>query len=162
MRSRRRNSLSASERKPRHPSTFRRSLASFPAMLNYIWAGLIVFALVFALIIDGQDISRNTYRNGKAIPITIRPRSEAPLPEDGRAEVEVFIEPALFRDHFGLSTEPTLASSYPANLIATPRGKQILFAKDAPFPEPLLTMRNFLGGDDKQLRGTVVAGDWFA
>ena len=37
-------------------------------MLNYIWAGLIVFSLVFALLRDFGDIHNDTYRNGAALP----------------------------------------------------------------------------------------------
>ena len=35
-------------------------------MLNYIWAGLVVFSLVFALTTDIQDLRHDTYRNGKS------------------------------------------------------------------------------------------------
>lgn len=34
-------------------------------MLNYIWGGLIIFSLVFALASDGSDIVNNTWRNGE-------------------------------------------------------------------------------------------------
>ena len=37
-------------------------------MLNYIWAGLIVFSLVFALCGDISDLHNDTYRNGKSLP----------------------------------------------------------------------------------------------
>ena len=40
-------------------------------MLNYIWAGLIVFSLVFALVRDVNDIRHDTYRNGAALPVKI-------------------------------------------------------------------------------------------
>ena len=40
-------------------------------MLNYIWAGLIVFSLVFALVNDTLDLSRDTYANGRSLDVTI-------------------------------------------------------------------------------------------
>ena len=47
-------------------------------MLNYIWAGLIVFSLVFALGHDFQDIRQDTYRNGAALPVTNQARFAGP------------------------------------------------------------------------------------
>jgi spore maturation protein A len=38
-------------------------------MLNYIWGGLIIFSLLFALVNDGNDIIQNTWKNGEAIQI---------------------------------------------------------------------------------------------
>lgn len=38
-------------------------------MLNYIWGGLIIFSLLFALVNDGNDIFQNTWRNGEVIQI---------------------------------------------------------------------------------------------
>ena len=40
-------------------------------MLNYIWAGLIVFSLVFALANDTRDLTRDTYRNGEPLAVTV-------------------------------------------------------------------------------------------
>lgn len=40
-------------------------------MLNYIWGGLIIISLVFALVNDGRDIVQNTWKNGEAISIEI-------------------------------------------------------------------------------------------
>ncbi|MDI6401864.1 nucleoside recognition domain-containing protein [Balneolaceae bacterium ANBcel3] len=41
-------------------------------MLNYIWAGLIIISLAFAVIHDITDITRNTYRNGEIHTLDIR------------------------------------------------------------------------------------------
>lgn len=38
-------------------------------MLNYIWGGLIIFSLLFALVNDGNDIIQNNWRNGEVIQI---------------------------------------------------------------------------------------------
>jgi hypothetical protein len=41
------------------------------SMLNYIWAGLIVSAFVFALGYDANDLARDTYRNGQPLPVEL-------------------------------------------------------------------------------------------
>lgn len=46
-------------------------------MLNYIWAGLIIISLVFALTTDIKDISENTYQNGIPQKVIVRfPKNE--------------------------------------------------------------------------------------
>src|SRR5437867_3192060 len=122
-------------------------------MLNYIWAGLIISALVFALINDGIDISRDTYRNGRALPVTIRLKAASSQPP--RSDVDVIISSSAFESHFGVAGGSKLAASYPATLVASPNGSQVIFAKEATLPEPLLTIRDFLGGADKQLNAVV-------
>src|SRR5215210_7339310 len=97
-------------------------------MLNYIWAGLIIFSLVFAVINDVGDLARNKYGNGRPLPVVIEPLPAKPL-------VNVRIDPASYKDHFG-ALEP-LAPAYAATMITTDRGRELRFADDAPVP-PLL------------------------
>ena len=40
-------------------------------MLNYIWAGLIIISVLFALWQDGTDIADDRFRNGAALPIQV-------------------------------------------------------------------------------------------
>lgn len=121
-------------------------------MLNYIWAGLIVLALAFALVTDVADLKRDTYRNGRTLAATLVYKK--PPPEGARqAEIDVIIDPQVYRDLFGGSASP--AAAYPATLVRAESGLQVRFAKNTPFPEPLLTMQEFLGGDDKELRARV-------
>ena len=47
-------------------------------MLNYIWAGLIIFSLGFALTNDIRDLSRDTYRNGRSLPVRIEAAGNKP------------------------------------------------------------------------------------
>ena len=47
-------------------------------MLNYIWGGLIIVSLLFALIGDGADYFNDTYQNGKEISVDLR------FPENGQ------------------------------------------------------------------------------
>ena len=51
-------------------------------MLNYIWAGLIIISLVFALWTDVGDLSRDTYRNGTPLPVAL----DLAAPFDGAAD----------------------------------------------------------------------------
>lgn len=59
-------------------------------MLNYIWAGLIIISLVFAVSQDVMDLVQDTYQNGKIHPI------ELEFPENGdpgkRQNVQFAIE----------------------------------------------------------------------
>ena len=49
-------------------------------MLNYIWAGLIILSLVFAISSDGYDYFTDTYENGKVYEL------EAAFPSDAEPE----------------------------------------------------------------------------
>lgn len=40
-------------------------------MLNYIWGGLIVFSLIFALVNDASDIVNDTWRNGEEFSVEL-------------------------------------------------------------------------------------------
>ncbi|MEX0746557.1 MAG: nucleoside recognition protein, partial [Rhodothermales bacterium] len=57
-------------------------------MLNYIWAGLIIISLAFALISDFRDVSQDRYRNDEPLPITLEyPEGYQPGARRVRAEV---------------------------------------------------------------------------
>ena len=65
-------------------------------MLNYIWAGLIVFSFVFALVNDLRDLRNDTYRNGKPLSVAVdRPGGQG-------SAVTVRIDPAAYKAHFGV------------------------------------------------------------
>jgi len=122
-------------------------------MLNYIWAGLIIFSLVFALISDVGDISRDTYRNGEPLPVTLS------FP-DGlsvgarRQSADVRIDPAVYGPFYGTDTRPD--SIYAATLIGTAEGNQLRFDADASLPEPLATIRDVTNPREEQLQGEVI------
>ena len=40
-------------------------------MLNYIWGGLIIFSLLFAVVNDANDIYSDTWKNGEQIELSI-------------------------------------------------------------------------------------------
>lgn len=43
----------------------------YTAMLNYIWGGLIIFSLLFAVVNDANDIYSDTWKNGQKIELNI-------------------------------------------------------------------------------------------
>ncbi len=122
-------------------------------MLNYIWAGLIVSSLVFALISDVGDITRDTYRNGEPLPVTIS------FPDGFNAEArrqaaEVRINALEFQTFYGTANSPD--SVYAATLIGTEEGTQLRFDVDANLPEPLATIRDVTNPREEQLQGEVI------
>jgi spore maturation protein A len=122
-------------------------------MLNYIWAGLIFFSLVFAMTNDVLDLKRGTYRNGQSLHVTIVDSAD---PAAGSRPVIVQIDRAWYRDFFKID-EPLLP--LPATLITSPKGREIRFAADAPLPPRLAKIRDVTASDDKQLRAVITQDD---
>src|SRR5437867_323354 len=118
-------------------------------MLNYIWAALIVFAMVFALQTDIQDLRHNAYRNGQPLPVTIRFRAP-PDPNAKESNVDLVIDPSDYAKHFGVSEK--LAASLPAVLTTLEGGYQIRVAKDASLPARFATMRDSTDAKELQAR----------
>ncbi|MBT8401908.1 MAG: nucleoside recognition protein [Rhodothermia bacterium] len=123
-------------------------------MLNYIWGGLVIFSLIFAIISDVRDLSRDTYRNGDPLPVHL-------LFPDGYAEsqrrtdVEVHVNASVYKEFYG--TEETPADTYAGVLVQTADGRELRFAKDVVLPEPLATVRSTSSGSDNELRAEVTA-----
>jgi spore maturation protein A len=129
-------------------------------MLNYIWAGLIILSLAFALVADVGDLRRDTYRNGVPIPVTVvLPSGYDPAAR--QVQVTVRTDSASWAAHFGAPL--ALAPEYPGELIQNRDGMELRFAKDATLPEPLATIRAMTSERDNDLRGRAVlqvaAGD---
>jgi spore maturation protein A len=124
-------------------------------MLNYIWAGLIVSSLVFALGYDIRDLTSDRYRNGKPLPVSLS------FPEGyaaGAREVPVRIrvDSAGFAGFYG---SPGGASrEYAGYLLQSREGVQLRFEKGAAFPEPLATIAKVSRSREEELQGTL-AGD---
>jgi spore maturation protein A len=120
-------------------------------MLNYIWAGLIIASLGFALYVDFGQAVRDPYRNGIPLPVTLR-FQEGADPRAERNQVEVIIGPEVYRSHFGVNEQPE--TPLPATLIRSDAGVQLRFAREAPLPAPMSAMRQFQN-PDQELRATV-------
>ena len=125
-------------------------------MLNYIWSGLIVSSLLFALWFDLGDISRDTYRNGQALPVSVV------LPEDYQPSarsvpVEIRIDPGRYRQFYGTEVAP--GGPYGGQLVQTAEGRQLRFQPGADLPEPLATIQGISSAQDGSLQGTLVDFD---
>jgi spore maturation protein A len=121
-------------------------------MLNYIWAGLIIFSLVFALAYDAREMRRDTYRNQQPLPVTlVFPQDYDP---DAAAQpVHIAIDPDRYQEHYDTDERP--AASYPATLNRIDETLQVRFARGQDFPEPLASIRQFHAGDDRELAAEV-------
>src|SRR5689334_18784088 len=118
-------------------------------MLNYIWAGLIVFAGIFALGHDVSDIRHDTYRNGRPLAATIHFRAP-PDPNAKERAADVTIDPILYATHFGAIEK--LPASIPATLTRSEGGYQLRVPKEATLPSTLAKMRDFTDAKELQAR----------
>ena len=122
-------------------------------MLNYIWAGLIVLSLAFALGSDALDIGRDTYRNGTPLPVAL----DLAAPFDATAERQAAtlrIDAGAFRDHYGADSTATPDSAYAATLRRTDAGYELrLDDAEAALPAPLDVVRDATNPRDKVLQG---------
>lgn len=117
-------------------------------MLNYIWGGLIVSSLVFALATDIRDLANDRYRNGDPLEIEVVFK-ESFDPDARRQPVEVHIDPATYQAFY--RTDETPADSYSGTLFKSKAGTEIRFARDVALPEPLTTIRDFTAKRDDEL-----------
>ena len=128
-------------------------------MLNYIWGGLIVLSLIFALASDINDFVQDTYRNGTPLPITVIFSDGNPV-DTRRQPVQVQLRKQDLVTHYGDSTMTGLTWS--GILLQTSAGRELRFAEDASLVEPLQTICDATGQDDCRgaLQGTPVGTEW--
>lgn len=122
-------------------------------MLNYIWAGLIVLSLVFALAYDVRDLARDTYRNGQALPVELA-FPEGYAPEARRLPVTVRIDPAAYAAFYGTEARPD--SAYAGHLRQTREGATLRLEADARLPEPLATIAEVSASREGELQGALL------
>ncbi|MFV1981771.1 MAG: nucleoside recognition domain-containing protein, partial [Rhodothermia bacterium] len=121
-------------------------------MLNYIWGGLIVSSLIFALAIDIGDLSNDRYRNGD--PLEVQLVFDEPFNPGARLQaVEVRIDPAEYQSFYGTDEEP--AASYHGTLYTSELGLEVRFARDVALPEPFSTIRDFTAKRESELLAEV-------
>jgi spore maturation protein A len=121
-------------------------------MLNYIWSGLIVASLVFALWFDLGDVARDTYRNGQDLPVELV-LPEGYDPEARVVPVEIRIEPGAYRAFYGTDAVP--AGAFGGELLQTDDGRQLRFDAGTGLPEPLATIQSVSRSQDGELQGTL-------
>lgn len=122
-------------------------------MLNYIWSGLIIVSLVFALSVDTQELVENRFRNQSAMPVVVE-FPEGYAPDARRQPVTIRIDSTRYRQFFDTDEAPQ--STYDGTLIQSQEGRQLQFASEASLPEPLSTIRSFHESDENPaLRGTL-------
>jgi spore maturation protein A len=123
------------------------------AMLNYVWAGLIILSFAFGILYDATDIVNDTYRNGSAFEIELA--SETVLNSEGRRQnVSVHIDPSYFKQTYEVDSAPD--SVYAGVMIRSENGIQLRFAEDASLPEPWNTIRAETSSRDNDMRGLLV------
>ena len=122
-------------------------------MLNYIWAGLIVSSLLFALGYDLRDLGADRYRNGRPLPVALA-FPEGYDPGARRVPVEIRIDSARYAGFYDSQGRP--ADRYSGYLLQSREGTQIRFEKGAAFPEPLATIAKISRSRDEELQGTLV------
>ncbi|MEZ4695182.1 MAG: nucleoside recognition domain-containing protein [Rhodothermales bacterium] len=118
-------------------------------MLNYIWAGLIILSLVFALVSDVGDLSKNRYRNGDPLPVLLH-FEEGYRAGAVRQPVSVTIRSSDYSAFYGSDAADL---NFDGMLIQASGGRQIQFADGESLPEPLATIRTETSKRDELLRG---------
>ena len=121
-------------------------------MLNYIWAGLVILSLVFALVTDVGDLRRDTYRNGHPVPVTLAFASGYD-PDSRNLAVTVRADSAALSVHYGQPMSGL--TSFSGTLLQNLDSRELRFAKDATLPEPLATIRGMTSERDNDLRGSI-------
>ena len=72
-------------------------------MLNYIWAGLIISAFVFAVGYDVRDLTSDAYRNGAPLPVALAFPSGYDTAAR-RVPVEIRIDPRRYAEFYRLGS----------------------------------------------------------
>lgn len=122
-------------------------------MLNYIWGGLIISSLLFALGYDIRDIRADRYRNGQPLPVQLS-FTESYDPSARLVPVTIRIDSAAYAEFYG--TGGALETEYGGYVLRTREGAQVRFEAGASFPEPLATIAGVSRSRDEELQGTIV------
>ena len=128
-------------------------------MLNYIWGGLIVLSLVFALTSDINDFVRDTYRNGTPLPVTVTFLGDYHA-DTRRQPVQVQLRKQDLVTQYGDSAMTD--SIWSGVLLQTSAGRELRFAEGASLAEPLQTICSTVGQNDCRgaLQGTPLGTEW--
>lgn len=119
-------------------------------MLNYIWAGLLAFALIFALTSDVQDLRSDKYANGRTLAVKIHFRTDADT-NLREANVGVVIDPKEYATHFQVNE--SITGEIPATLAKIEKGNLLRIATATALPPRLAAMRDV---DESKVLGATV------
>jgi spore maturation protein A len=132
-------------------------------MLNYIWAGLIIFSLVFALIIDVSELTQNRFRNQEPLPVKINFPDGYDQSADNQP-IRVRLDSADYNRFYGTSGI-AFDSTFAGTLVQSKDGTQVQFGggdATSRLPETLNLIREYRADEDKvetaPLRSTDVSG----
>ena len=123
-------------------------------MLNYIWAGLIVSSLLFAVGYDVRDMGRDRYRNGEPLPVELA-FPEGRDPAARRVPVQILINGDEYGRFYGTDERPQ--ERYVGYLLTSREGTQLRFGAGATLPEPLATIARVSKSNEDELQGALVA-----
>lgn len=122
-------------------------------MLNYVWSGLIIISLVFALTVDTQELVQDRFRNESPLPVTVE-FPDGYEPDARRQPVSIHVDSATYQQFYGVDETPS--GTYEGTLVQTQDGRQLQFSPEASLPDPLETIRSFHESDESEaLRGTL-------
>lgn len=118
-------------------------------MLNYIWTGLIVASLGFALYYDVGDELTDKYRNDQPIPVAVTPLPDADTTNPTFAGTAA-LDPAVYAEHYGIAEPPELPESFQVTLtkLSTEPGYEIKFDTIDQLPPRLLAVAEAPDPDD--------------
>ena len=122
-------------------------------MLNYIWAGLIIVSLLFALVADVGDLTRDTYRNDAPVPVALA--FEGGYDETApRQPVTIRLDSAAVSELYG---QPLAVPAEVPGVVVRGRGgvRELRFDADASLPDVLATIRDETNPRDQVLQGTL-------
>ena len=114
-------------------------------MLNYIWAGLIIISLLFALIIDVNELATDRFRNAERLPVELRFDKNGYQTDTRRLNIDVAIDSARYQQFYGTDNVPP-DSVYGGVLVQTEDGLQVQFGggeQTDRLPETLNLIREF-------------------
>lgn len=122
-------------------------------MLNYIWAGLIVLSLAFALVNDTSELAGDIYLNGTPIQLTLV-MPDGYRTADRSQSVTVIMAASTLESYPGATADGSL--QWDGTLVQNEDGRELRFARDVPLPEPLATIREVTSPRENDLRGVAV------
>lgn len=122
-------------------------------MLNYIWAALIVSSLLFAGVHDVRELSRDAYRNGEALPVTLE-FPDGYDPDARLVPVSIRIDSTTYGNFYDTTERP--AGSYAGTIVQTNEGVQLRFAAGSALPEPLATIQGVSQSRAEELQGMLI------